>query len=64
MAKKLLSLPPNLVGCFHDITGLSKSEFTALPTPSATDSAAVAELHGFLKNAIASQPTATVLKNG
>lgn len=27
MTKKLLSLPPNLVGCFHDITGLSKSEF-------------------------------------
>ena len=25
--KKLLSLPPNLVGCFHDITGLSKSEY-------------------------------------
>ena len=22
--KKLLSLPPNLVGCFHDITGYDK----------------------------------------
>lgn len=25
--KKLLSLPPNLVGCFHDITGLSEEEW-------------------------------------
>lgn len=25
--KKLLSLPPNLVDCFHDITGLSREEF-------------------------------------
>ena len=25
--KKLLSLPPNLVGCFHDITGLSREEY-------------------------------------
>lgn len=25
--KKLLSLPPNLVGCFHDITGLSHNEY-------------------------------------
>ncbi|MBQ7419316.1 MAG: bifunctional fucokinase/L-fucose-1-P-guanylyltransferase [Prevotella sp.] len=25
--KKLLSVPPNLVDCFHDITGLSKEEF-------------------------------------
>ncbi|WP_297067666.1 bifunctional fucokinase/fucose-1-phosphate guanylyltransferase [uncultured Duncaniella sp.] len=33
MAKKLLSLPPNLVGCFHDITGLSKSEFYCTSDP-------------------------------
>lgn len=25
--KKLLSLPPNLVDCFHDVTGLSREEF-------------------------------------
>lgn len=25
--KKLLSLPPNLVDCFHDITGLSRDEY-------------------------------------
>ena len=25
--KKLLSLPPNLVGCFHDITGYDKKEW-------------------------------------
>ena len=25
--KKLLSLPPNLVDCFHDVTGLSSDEF-------------------------------------
>ena len=25
--KVLLSLPPNVVGCFHDITGLSREEF-------------------------------------
>ena len=25
--KKLLSLPPNLVDCFHDVTGLSRDEF-------------------------------------
>ena len=25
--KKLLSVPPNLVDCFHDITGLSKEEY-------------------------------------
>lgn len=25
--KKLLSLPPNLVGCFHDITGLDRKEW-------------------------------------
>ena len=25
--KILLSLPPNLVGCFHDITGLSRDEY-------------------------------------
>ena len=27
MMKKLLSVPPNLVDCFHDITGLSKDEY-------------------------------------
>ena len=25
--KILLSLPPNLVGCFHDITGLSRDAY-------------------------------------
>ena len=25
--KKLLSLPPNLVDCFHDVTGLSREEY-------------------------------------
>ena len=25
--RKLLSLPPNLVGSFHDVTGLSREEF-------------------------------------
>lgn len=33
MTKKLLSLPPNLVGCFHDITGLSKSEYYCTSDP-------------------------------
>ncbi len=27
MMKKLLSLPPNLVDCFHDVTGLSRDEY-------------------------------------
>ncbi len=27
MIKKLLSIPPNLVDCFHDVTGLSRDEF-------------------------------------
>ena len=27
MIKKLLSLPPNLVDCFHDVTGLSHDEY-------------------------------------
>ena len=27
MMKKLLSLPPNLVECFHEVTGLSREEF-------------------------------------
>lgn len=31
--KKLLSLPPNLVGCFHDITGLSREEFFCTNDP-------------------------------
>lgn len=31
--KKLLSLPPNLVGCFHDITGLSKDEWYVTNDP-------------------------------
>ena len=31
--KKLLSLPPNLVGCFHDITGLSRSEYFCTNDP-------------------------------
>ena len=31
--KKLLSLPPNLVGCFHDITGYSKDEWFCTSDP-------------------------------
>lgn len=31
--KKLLSLPPNLVGCFHDITGLSDTEWFCTNDP-------------------------------
>ena len=31
--KKLLSLPPNLVGCFHDVTGLSHDEFFCTNDP-------------------------------
>lgn len=31
--KKLLSLPPNLVGCFHDITGLPESEWFCTNDP-------------------------------
>lgn len=31
--KKLLSLPPNLVGCFHDITGLPRDEWFCTSDP-------------------------------
>lgn len=31
--KKLLSLPPNLVGCFHQVTGLSKDEYFCTNDP-------------------------------
>ena len=31
--KKLPSLPPNLVGCFHDITGLSDTEWFCTNDP-------------------------------
>lgn len=31
--KKLLSLPPNLVGCFYDVTGLSREEFFCTNDP-------------------------------
>lgn len=31
--KKLLSLPPNLVGCFHDITGYSRDEWFCTNDP-------------------------------
>lgn len=31
--KKLLSLPPNLVGCFHEVTGLSRDEFFCTNDP-------------------------------
>ena len=31
--KKLLSLPPNLVGCFHDVTGLSTDEWFCTNDP-------------------------------
>lgn len=33
MTKKLLSLPPNLVGCFHDITGLPETEYYCTSDP-------------------------------
>ena len=31
--QKLLSLPPNLVGCFHDITGYPKDEWFCTHDP-------------------------------
>lgn len=31
--KRLLSLPPNLVGCFHDITGLSRDDWFCVNDP-------------------------------
>ena len=31
--KKLLSLPPNLVSCFHDITGLKREEWYCTNDP-------------------------------
>ena len=31
--KKLLSLPPNLVGSFHQITGLDRSEYFCTNDP-------------------------------
>ncbi|MDE7456651.1 MAG: bifunctional fucokinase/L-fucose-1-P-guanylyltransferase [Prevotella sp.] len=31
--KKLLSLPPNLVGCFHDVTGFSRDEYFCTNDP-------------------------------
>ena len=31
--KTLLSLPPNLVGCFHDVTGLSREEYFCTHDP-------------------------------
>ena len=31
--KKLLSLPPNLVGCFHQVTGLSSDEYFCTSDP-------------------------------
>ena len=31
--KKLLSLPPNLVDCFHDVTGLSRDEYFCTHDP-------------------------------
>lgn len=31
--KKLLSLPPNLVGCFHEITGTSREEYFCTNDP-------------------------------
>ena len=31
--KKLLSLPPNLVDCFHDVTGLSRDEYFCTNDP-------------------------------
>ena len=31
--KKLLSLPPNLVACFHDVTGLSRDEYFCTNDP-------------------------------
>ena len=31
--KKLLSLPPNLVDCFHDVTGYSRDEYFCTHDP-------------------------------
>lgn len=31
--KKLLSLPPNLVNCFHDVTGYNRSEWFCTNDP-------------------------------
>ena len=31
--KKLLSLPPNLVGCFHEITGYNRDEWFCTHDP-------------------------------
>ena len=31
--KKLLSLPPNLVGCFHEVTGLNHDEYFCTHDP-------------------------------
>lgn len=31
--KKLLSLPPNLVNCFHDVTGHDRSEWFCTNDP-------------------------------
>ena len=31
--KKLLSLPPNLVGCFHEVTGLDPKEYFCTNDP-------------------------------
>ena len=33
MTKKLLSLPPNLVNCFHDIEGVSHEEYFCTSDP-------------------------------
>ena len=33
MMKKLLSLPPNLVDCFHEVTGLSREEYFCTHDP-------------------------------
>lgn len=44
--KKLLSLPPNLVGSFHEITELPKSEWFCTNDPWARSLAPAEEPHG------------------
>ena len=33
MMKKLLSLPPNLVECFHDVAGVAREEYFCTSDP-------------------------------
>ena len=50
--KKLLSLPPNLVGSFHEVTGLSQDEYFCTCDPVT------------LKTIVRANPGIVVIKNG